>query len=635
MKKALLSFILVFFYSIVTASEVQLNIDEATDELEFQNEYVNCFVDSTGQLSVEEIQNKKFSKLEGGFVNLKIGSAYWLQFSLNATSTETKKWVFEVLDSHQELVEVYMYRKNSLVYHAKTGQLVNDKSRIYIHKNHVLDLPIQANDSLQFFIRFKSNLVGSMLFKIRTNANFSSYAFKEYYYLGLYYGILFLICLINIVLFILLKQRIYLFYLVYVLAWVLLSMIDDGIGKHLIWGNYNWVDHIGYYFAKPILISSYVWYSLNFFRGKQINRKYKRTIIASALFYIVLQICESVFNYSSPITTWVMFIPLIVILQVAFNSYNKGFSPARFFILGNVFILMGFLIRFLQDLSIIRFVSYDSLAAIMAVYSRNIGVVFEVVTLTLALGDRFRFVKQQNDKHQEVLMKEYAEKEILQEEVINHLKENEALKDKVNKELETKVKERTVELQLKSDELEELNIKLNEQAKAINEMNRLLDLDNYKLKNQVKEVSSNRALFKDVSFDEFKALYPDKLSVLRYLNDHKWQEGYVCRKCGNTKFCDGNTRYSRRCTKCRYDESITAFTIFHKCKFPLEQAFYIVSKTIRLGNDLNTQTVSEELELRKNTVWNYKSKVLATIEANKKSRNAENFITIVVLNPAD
>ena len=166
-------------------------------------------------------------------------------------------------------------------------------------------------------------------------------------------------------------------------------------------------------------------------------------------------------------------------------------------------------------------------------------------------------------------------------------------------------------------------------------MNRLLDLDNYKLKSQVKEVSSNRALFKDVPFEEFKALYPDKLSVLRFLNDHKWQEGYTCRKCGNTKYCDGNTRYSRRCTKCRYDESITAFTIFHKCKFPLEQAFYIVSKTIRLGNDLNTQSVSEELDLRKNTVWNYKSKVLATIDANKKSRNAENFIIIVVLNPAE
>ena len=635
MRKALLSLFIVLFCLEVSASQVQLNIEESTDELEFQNEYVTCFVDTAGSLNVNDVVDKQFDKLEGGFVNLKIGSAYWLHFTLTSSTKETRKWIFEVLDSHQELVEVFMFRKDSLVYHAKTGQLVDDKNRIYIHKNHVLDLPIQAHDDLNFYIRFKSNLVGSMLFKIRTNANFSSYAFKEYYYLGLYYGILFLICLINIVLFILLKQRIYLFYLVYVLAWVLLSMIDDGIGKHLLWRNSTWFDHIGYYFAKPILISSYVWYSLNFFKEKETSKNYKRIIIGSSLLFIVLQICESVFSYSSAITTWVMFIPLIIILQVAFKAYNKGYSPARFFILGNIFILMGFLIRFLQDLAIIRFVAYDSLVAIMAVYSRNIGVIFEVVTLTLALGDRFRFVKIQNDKNKEQLLNEYAEKEKLQTEVIEHLKENELLKDKVNKELETKVKERTLEIQSKSDELEELNIKLSEQANEINEMNRLLDLDNYKLKSQVKEVSSNRALFKDVPFEEFKALYPDKLSVLRFLNDHKWQEGYTCRKCGNTKYCDGNTRYSRRCTKCRYDESITAFTIFHKCKFPLEQAFYIVSKTIRLGNDLNTQSVSEELDLRKNTVWNYKSKVLATIDANKKSRNAENFIIIVVLNPAE
>ncbi len=386
--------------------------------------------------------------------------------------------------------------------------------------------------------------------------------------------------------------------------------------------------------TKPLLISSYVWYSLIFFKGKEVSAQSQKLIVFSAALFIVLQVSEIMFGYNSPITTWIMFIPLVFILRISFNAYNRGYSPARFFIVGNIFILVGFLIRFLQDMGIIRFVAYDSVLAIMAVYSRNIGVVLEIVTLTLALGDRFRFLKLQNEKHQEVLMNEYAEKEKLQSTVIHQLKENEVLKDKVNKELETKVLERTTELQEKSNELEELNVKLQQQSQEISEMNRLLDLDNYKLKNQVKEVNSNRALFKDVKFEEFSELYPDKLSVWRFLNQHKWVEGYTCRKCGNTKFCDGNSRFSRRCTKCRYDESITAYTIFHKCKFPLEQAFYIVSKTVRLGADLNAQGVSEELGLRKNTVWNYKSKVLATIEANKKSRNAKDFIITVIFNPA-
>ena len=35
----------------------------------------------------------------------------------------------------------------------------------------------------------------------------------------------------------------------------------------------------------------------------------------------------------------------------------------------------------------------------------------------------------------------------------------------------------------------------------------------------------------------------------------------------------GNKPFYRRCQKCRYDESVTANTMFHKCKMGLQKAF--------------------------------------------------------------
>src|SRR5664279_3619821 len=50
--------------------------------------------------------------------------------------------------------------------------------------------------------------------------------------------------------------------------------------------------------------------------------------------------------------------------------------------------------------------------------------------------------------------------------------------------------------------------------------------------------------------------------------------GFVCNKCGTTKWCSGRKYLSRRCKNCSYDESPTAATVFDKCKFPIQKAFY-------------------------------------------------------------
>ena len=66
----------------------------------------------------------------------------------------------------------------------------------------------------------------------------------------------------------------------------------------------------------------------------------------------------------------------------------------------------------------------------------NIGITLEILILSVALGDRIRYLKQQE--------------EISREKIIEQLQENEKLKDKVNLELEDKVRERTHELENKN-----------------------------------------------------------------------------------------------------------------------------------------------------------------------------------------
>ena len=84
-----------------------------------------------------------------------------------------------------------------------------------------------------------------------------------------------------------------------------------------------------------------------------------------------------------------------------------------------------------------------------------------------------------------------------------------------------------------------------------------------------------RDRFMGVNSIKFNRRFPDEDSCYAYLSEIKWEKGYVCKKCGNEHYCKGRLPYSRRCTRCKYDESSTVGTMFEKLKFSIHLAFHI------------------------------------------------------------
>lgn len=123
--------------------------------------------------------------------------------------------------------------------------------------------------------------------------------------------------------------------------------------------------------------------------------------------------------------------------------------------------------------------------------------------------------------------------------------------------------------------------------------------------------------YKSLSIFDFQKKFPDDLSCLRYLAKIKWSKGYECKKCGNTRFCKGIQEYDRQCTKCHYLESPTAGTLFHKCKFPLLKAFYIVYYVSTSKKGISSTELSRKLELRQKTCWLFKQKVMKAMESSQ------------------
>jgi uncharacterized protein YnzC (UPF0291/DUF896 family) len=119
---------------------------------------------------------------------------------------------------------------------------------------------------------------------------------------------------------------------------------------------------------------------------------------------------------------------------------------------------------------------------------------------------------------------------------------------------------------------------------------------------------------KELSQEQLNELFSSDERCLEFLAEIKWNDGFTCRKCGNDNYCPGKTPYSRRCTKCKTEESAAAGTIFHNCKFPVSKAFYIAYNVCKGKEDLSTYEFARRLSLRQMTCWNFKTKIKNALE---------------------
>lgn len=118
--------------------------------------------------------------------------------------------------------------------------------------------------------------------------------------------------------------------------------------------------------------------------------------------------------------------------------------------------------------------------------------------------------------------------------------------------------------------------------------------------------------FNNISEHEFLEKFNTERNCLEYLAAKKWEHGFACKRCGNTNYCEGKTKFSRRCTRCKHDESAMVDTIFSGCRFDLSKAFYIAYTVCHSIND-STYELSRKLNLRQMTCWTFKKKLTECI----------------------
>lgn len=541
---------------------------------------------------------------------------HWIRFKLKSSNPE-KRWLVEFPDPH--ISKIQFFSPNAFGGYDSSKVAGFDfpfSNKEFQHKNFVFKAYLPKDSVQTFYACVNSRNYSNLVLSAREETFFTNYALREYVLLGLFYGVLLIMAIYNLFLYFNVKDRVYLFYVLYTIGCALNSFSEDGLGFQYLWPNLPFLNQVILMYSPLFLLSAFIIYSFTFLKIFKHFSMFGYAILLSYIIYIIDFLLERYIVKTQSYYPLLYLLPFILIYITSFKIYFNGEKYARFFIIGYTMILISFIIFVLRSFNLVP-------VTLFTVYSFNLGFLIEVVILSLALGDRIRIERKQRESFQQQSIAQLKENAELKNTLISELKEKEVILDSVNKELESKVALRTVDLQKKTDELSAFNTNLSKLVEDLNQMNIKLDVDNWQLKQQVQEEVKARLSDEELSTEKFKELFPDESACLRYLENIKWQNGFVCKKCGHDRFINHTSPFTRKCTSCKHVESVTAETLFHGIRIPMDKAFYIVYDTIRLGKSKTLEELSEILGLNKNTVWAFRKKIQASYEQLKlKSKGA-------------
>lgn len=446
--KLLLAFFILLFNSKNSYSNRVVQINDSIVQYEVAFDKLDIFEDKTSRLTIEdvslEINEHKFKENNVQLPrNLNTNSAYWIRFKIKNNSERNKSWIFEYFDSSIQQILFFAPDSKGGFNEYAAGNHLPFSSKYVLHKNFVFPISPILGVEQTYYARVKSSHLVFMLGVVRSYERFTGYALYEYYFLGVFYGIILAMAIYNFLLFLTIKDRTYLYYVLYVLSSGFLCSVMDGTGFHFVWPFYPEFNQNAFSLALFLMSVWALMYTQGFVSLKTTTRFHFNIL---EIFIIVRMLIFIAGQTFFPDLHEIVFIDLLVLLVCYISgivSYSHGNTSTKYFVVGFTLLFVGFIVSNLTVNSIFGFSLPNN---IFTVYSFNLGIVLEMILLSYALADRIKLLMNEHNTSQLNL--------------ISELKQKDEFRDVMNKELELKVISRTTELSKKTNLLEEKNQEL-------------------------------------------------------------------------------------------------------------------------------------------------------------------------------
>lgn len=404
MKYRLVAFIFIIFIFVLVNGKLEAQEPVILDDsIEKYPIGLNTSIleDTGNKLRFQDVTSKTFSDRfkKSDKVSPSYGftdSVFWIRFTLRSKSIKHSYWLMELDFPLMDKISLFVPNPNGEYTEKRYGYSMPFAQRDIRHRNFVFKLDIQNGEKKTYYLRFENADRMEIPLTLWSATSFQEKNRTEQYIFGIYLGIIFVMFLYNLFLFFSIKDRTYLYYVLYILGFGFFQLTQNGLVYEYFLPEF--LSKFNHYipFATVFLLFIVIHFSQSFLNTK-VNTQ-KINVFLSALKYTQLVLILFIPFISYPFFIQLESIMASLILIAIFTTgiiiMFKGYRPAKYFVFAWTSLIIGGIVFAFK---VSAFLPNNVLTS----YAMQVGSVVEVILLSLGLGDRINMMKSQNEKIQQ------------------------------------------------------------------------------------------------------------------------------------------------------------------------------------------------------------------------------------------
>jgi PAS domain S-box-containing protein len=389
----------------ISAAPVMLNDSISEYSL---NQSCRYFIDYSSQYTISDIMKKettdRFITPEAGDLNIGFSqSTCWIIFDLSNKSEKRTQWLIELAYPVIDTFDLFYKDDYEKTVKQPGGDTLPFNSRTYRHHNLVHLIHLEPGSVKRYYIKIKSNNSIVIPLKLWTPEKLAHKSYHDQLYLGLFFGILLIMILYNLVLFFSIHERIYLYYFLTIVFASLYFMCILGHASMYFWPDSAWWADL----APIISLTTSV-----LFMGLFTTTYLKTEIYAPILnrFFLILFILLSfllpasffINRHTSSILVSLLALTTVTLsLATAIYILVKGYRPARYYLYAWSIFLLAAIFHGLRAFGFIT--HYFSILTMV-----QIGFVASMVFFSIGLAYRINLERELKEEAMEDSFKAMA-----------------------------------------------------------------------------------------------------------------------------------------------------------------------------------------------------------------------------------
>ncbi|TFH22495.1 MAG: hypothetical protein E4H10_13690, partial [Bacteroidia bacterium] len=357
-------------------------------------------------------------------------------------------------------MNLYELTPSGAIIEKRSGVLIPVDERDFVYKNwHVVSLPLVRDSVQTFYLRWKAETsVEGPLMHVIAEDTIVRHDRTERMVLFALLGMMIIISVFFLILFFAIQGRQYIYFALYILFFAAFLFVSEGYLGEFLWKAKVFQSVLvssAQAFILSLLTACFLLFGISYLElRKHLPGWYWTVIVLLSLIgvRVVALLLSSIFSFviggwfeDIVLIVWalaVAIIPLFLLVFPAIFRIQKGFKPAWYFLIANaVLIPLTIITISSSEFSLTAHTLNTSvLVRILEVSGVYVAAVLQILIFSIGIAEKMRLDEQEHKR--------------TQKRIIDQLKENEKLKDKVNRELEQKVQERTSEIREQKEEIE-------------------------------------------------------------------------------------------------------------------------------------------------------------------------------------